>query len=87
MDEKNPMGKADIKVDPEEFCDPNDDQANYDGMKLIIICSSTVLMLYLFYCCFYDLFQEYIFIPIRYRFLYSPTFDILFLRRRNYLSL
>ena len=47
--------EADIKVDSEEICDANDDQANYDGMRWIIICSYTVLM-YLFYSCFYDLF-------------------------------
>ena len=43
------IGEADIKVDSEEFCDTNDDQVNYDGMKWIIICSSTVFMLYRFY--------------------------------------
>ena len=26
------IGEEDIKVDSEEFCDANDDQANYDGM-------------------------------------------------------
>ena len=64
MDENNPMGKADIKVCSEEFCDANDDQANYDGKRWIIICLSLVLMLYRFYCCFYDLFHYYIFIFI-----------------------
>ena len=37
MDEKNPMEMADIKVDSEEFCD-----ANYDGTRWIIFCSSIV---------------------------------------------
>ena len=46
--------EADIKVDSEDFCDANDDQINYDGMRWIIICSSTVLMLYRFYFCFYN---------------------------------
>ena len=41
--------KADIKVDFEEFWDANNDQANYDGERLIIICSSKVWMLYRFY--------------------------------------
>ena len=36
--EMNLIGEADIKVDSEEFCDANDDQANYDGMRWIIIC-------------------------------------------------
>ena len=43
------VGEADIKVDSEEFCNANnDDQTNYEGMRSIIICSSTVLMLYRF---------------------------------------
>ena len=46
-------GEENIEVDSEEFCDANDDQANYDGMMQITICSSTVLMC-LFYCCLYD---------------------------------
>ena len=33
------IGEADIKVDSEEFFDPNVDQANYDGNMWIIICS------------------------------------------------
>ena len=37
--------EADIKVDPEEFYDENGDQANYDGMRWIVICFSTVFML------------------------------------------
>ena len=45
--------EADIKVDSEEFCDANDDQASYDGTRWIIICLSTIFMLYIFYCCFY----------------------------------
>ena len=54
--------EADIKVDSEEFCDANDGQANCDGMREIIICSSTVLMLYnihfivAFIFCFMDIF-------------------------------
>ena len=47
--EMSVIGEADIKVDSEEFCDLNDDQANYDGKRLIIICSSTDLKLYRFY--------------------------------------
>ena len=43
--ELNLIGQADIKVDPEEFCDANEDQANYDGTRWIFICSSTVFML------------------------------------------
>ena len=39
--EMNLIGEAHIKVDPEEFCDANDDQANYDGTRWIIICLST----------------------------------------------
>ena len=46
----NLIGEDDIKVDSEEFCDANDDQANYDGTRLIIICLSTVHMPYRFYC-------------------------------------
>ena len=52
--EMNLIGEADIKVDSEEFYDVNDEQANYDGMRWIIICSSTVMMVYGFYCCFYN---------------------------------
>ena len=66
--------EADIKVDSEEFCDANDDQTNYEGMRWIIICFSTVFMLYRFYCCFYNLFYDYIFIPIKYGSLYSAVF-------------
>ena len=62
--EMNLVGEADIKVDSEEFCDANDDQANYNGMRSIID-----LMLHRFYCCFYD----YIFISIKYRSLYSAV--------------
>ena len=40
----NLIREEDIKVDSEEFCDENDDQANYDGMRWIIICSSIVLI-------------------------------------------
>ena len=36
--EMNLIGEADIKVDSEEFYDANDDQANCDGMRWIIIC-------------------------------------------------
>ena len=43
--ELNLIGEAYIKVDPEEFCDANEDQANYDGTRWIIICSSTGFML------------------------------------------
>ena len=50
------IGEEDIKVDSEEFCDANDDQANYDGMMWIIICSSIVLMMHRCYWCFYNLF-------------------------------
>ena len=60
--EINLIGEADIKVDPEVFCDANDDQANFNGTRRIIICLSTIFILYIFYCCFYDLFLEYIFI-------------------------
>ena len=57
MNETDLIAKADIKVESEKFY-----QANYDGMKLIIICSSTVLMLYnihfivAFIFCFMDIF-------------------------------
>ena len=51
--EMNLIGEADIKVDSEEFCDAKDDQANYDGMRWIIIRLSTVLMPYRFYCYFF----------------------------------
>ena len=60
------VGEADIKVDSEEFCDADDDQANFDGMRWIIICSSAVLMLFRFYCCFYNLIHHYILIYIKY---------------------
>ena len=43
MKETNLIAKADIKVDSGEFC-----RANYDGMWWIIICSSTVLMLFIY---------------------------------------
>ena len=33
INEINIIGKADIKVDSEEFCQGNDDQANYQGMR------------------------------------------------------
>ena len=51
------IGEADIEVDSEEFCDANDDQANYDGNRWIIICLSTVL---LFVSAVY--FQYYLFV-------------------------
>ena len=44
----NLIGEADIKVDPEEFCDVDDAQANNDGNRWIIICSSTILPLYIY---------------------------------------
>ena len=69
--------KPEIKVDSEEFSDANDDQANYDGMRWIIVCSFTVSMLYRFYCCFYDLFHDYIFILIKYGSLYLCVFFLL----------
>ena len=62
----NVVVKADIKVNSEEFCAATEDQASYDGMRGIIICSSTVLILCGFYCCFYNLFHDYIFISIKY---------------------
>ena len=65
--EINLIEEANIKVDSEEVCDPNDNQANYDGNKWIFICSSMVFMLYRFYCCYYNIFHHYIFIPIKYR--------------------
>ena len=43
--EMNLIGEADIKVDSEEFCNVNDDQANNDGNRWIIICLSRVVML------------------------------------------
>ena len=47
----NLIREADIKVESEEFCDANDDQPYYDGMRwIIIICLSTILILYRFYC-------------------------------------
>ena len=66
--EMNLVGEADIKVDSEEFCDANDDQANYDGMRSIID-----LMLHRFFCRFYNLFYDYIFISIKYKSLYSAV--------------
>ena len=36
--EMNLIRETDIKVDSEKFCDANDDQANYDGARWIIIC-------------------------------------------------
>ena len=51
----NLVVKADIEVEPKEFCDGNDDQANYDGKCIInciiiIICSSNyVLLLFMVY--------------------------------------
>ena len=60
----NLIREADIIVDSEEFCNVNDDQANYDGTRWIINCLSAVFMLHRFYCCFYNLFQDYIFIPV-----------------------
>ena len=47
--EMNLIGEADIKVDSEELCDANDDQANDDGTWWIIICLHTALMLYRFW--------------------------------------
>ena len=43
--EMNLIGEADIKVDSEEFCNVNDEQANNDGNRWIIICLSRVVML------------------------------------------
>ena len=60
--EMNLIGEAGIKLDSEEFSDANDDQANHDGTRWIIICLSTVVKLYRFYCCSYNLLQDYIFI-------------------------
>ena len=82
--EMNQIGEADVKVDSEDFCDVNDDQANNDGNRWIIICLSRILMLYWFYCCFYNLFYEYVFISIIYGSLYSAVFMcFLCCRRRN----
>ena len=72
------IAKADFKVDSEEFC-----HANYDGMRWIIICSSTILMLYIFYCCSYDLIQDYISISIICKFLYSTVFDVFFFMQKK----
>ena len=58
--ELNLIGEADIKVDSEEFWDANDDQANYDSMRWIIICLSIVFMPHRFYSCFYNLFHDYV---------------------------
>ena len=55
----NSIVKADIKVDSEEFFDTSDDQANYDGKRQIFIGSSTALMIYRFYYCFYNLCYDY----------------------------
>ena len=46
--ELNLIEEADIKVESHEFCNVNDDQSNYDGNRWIIICLSTVSMLYRF---------------------------------------
>ena len=60
--EMNVIVKADIEVGSKKFCDANDDQANYDGMRWIVICSSDFLMLYIFNVTFFDLLHDYIFI-------------------------
>ena len=70
----NLIREADIKEESEEFCDANDDQANCSGTRWIVICLSTVFMLYRFYCCFYNLFHDYISIPIKYGSLYLAVF-------------
>ena len=44
--EMNLIVKAEIEVDSKEFCNVKDDQANYDGRRWIIICSSEFLMQY-----------------------------------------
>ena len=82
--EINLVGESHIKVESEEFCEANDDQANNDGTRWINICLSAVLMLYRFYCCFYNLFHDYIFIHIKYESFY-PAVCMCFLcsRRRN----
>ena len=77
-DEMNLIWKADIKVDSQEFSYVNDDQGIYDGMRWIIICSSIVLMMHRCYWCFYNLYHNYIFFPIKYRSLYSIVFDAFF---------
>ena len=46
----NLIREADIKVESEEFCDEEFDQANNDGNRWTIICLSTILVLYRFYC-------------------------------------
>ena len=62
--EMSPIEEADIKVDFEELSDANDDQVNYDGTRWIVICLSAVFMLHRFYCCFFNLFRDYNFIPV-----------------------
>ena len=84
MDEKDPMGKADIKANSEEFCDANGDQANCNGMERITICSTTFLMLHKFYRCFYNLFHHYIFISIKYGSLYSAVFVFSLLMQKKW---
>ena len=79
--EQNLVGEEDIKVDSEEFCDANEDQANYDGMRWIIIYSTIVLLMHRCYWCFYNLFHDYIHFSIKYRSLYATVFDA-FSRRR-----
>ena len=76
--EMNLIVKADIEVDSKEFCDVNDDQANYDGMRWIVICSSDFLMLYRFNVTSFDLLHNYIFILIKYASLYPAFFMCFF---------
>ena len=54
------IGEADVKAEPEEFCDENDDQANCSGTRWIAICLTTVFMIYGFCCFFHNLFHDYI---------------------------
>ena len=54
--EMSPIEETDIKVDSEEFCDANDDQANYDGTRWIIICLSTGFIV-AFINCFMTIFS------------------------------
>ena len=44
----NLFEEVDIKEESEKFCDTYDDQANYSGTRWIVICLSTVFMLYRF---------------------------------------
>ena len=72
--EMNLNGEADIKVDSEEFLDANNDQANCDGTMWIIIRFFTVFIMHTFYCCFYNRFHDYDFIPVKYGSLYLSLF-------------